>query len=143
MTEKLTEELLERLLASSSPEAYLAENAIDDRNLSEYLFHLLDSKGLTRAQVARASTVNNTFVYQAFKGERGMSRDNYIKLAFGLGCNLRETQRLLRQAGVSELWCKDRRDAVIILCIEHGLDLAQTDDELYRLGIDTLVDGEC
>ena len=52
---------------------------------------------------------------------------------------LRETQRLLRLAGVSELYCKQRRDAIIIWCIQNGRDLPATDDELYRMGEDTLV----
>ena len=59
-------------------------------------------------------------------------------LALGLGCSLRETQRLLRLDGVSELWPKVRRDAVIIWCVEHGFTRSQTDDELYRLGEKTL-----
>ena len=137
--ETLTEELLQRLLESSSPEAYLAEAALDNRELSDYLFDLLDEKNLTRAEVARGSAVNPTFVYQIFNGKRNVARDNAIKIAFGLHCTLRETQRLLRHAGASELWCKNRRDAIIIYCIEHGYDRARTDDELYRMGEPTLV----
>ena len=137
--EPLTEELLERLLASATPEAYLAAGATDDRSLSEYLLDLLDEKGLTRADVVRASAVNPTFVYQIFDGKRKAGRDTAIKLALGMRCTLRETQRLLRHAGVSELWCKNRRDAIIIHCIERGLGRAETDDELYRLGEQTLV----
>ena len=60
-------------------------------------------------------------------------------LALGMGCTLRETQRLLRLDGVSELWAKNRRDAVIIWCVEHGYSRTQTDDELYRLGEKTLL----
>ena len=140
--ELLTEELLQRLLATSSPEAYLETGVTDDRSLADYLFDLLDQKGLTRAEVVRASAVNSTFVYQIFKGERKVGRDNAIKLAFGSQCTLREAQRLLRHAGVSELWCKTRRDAIIIYCIEHGYTLAECDDELYRLGEETLVSRE-
>ena len=62
-------------------------------------------------------------------------------LAFGLGCSLVETQRLLRLAGASELWSRNRRDAIIIFCLEHGMDRAHTDDELWRLGEKTLIDG--
>ena len=137
--ELLTEELLQRLLATSSPEAYLETGVTDDRSLADYLFDLLDQKGLTRAEVVRASAVNSTFAYQVFNGTRKIGRDNAIKLALGMRCTLRETQRLLRHAGHSELWCKNRRDAVIIYCIERGLDRAETDDELYRLGEPTLV----
>lgn len=140
--EELTEELLERLLASSSPEEYLLHNKLDDRSLSEYLLDLLDAKGLTRADVVRGSKVNSTFVYQVFGGKRLIGRDNAIRLALALGCTLVETQRLLRHAGHSELWCKNRRDAIIIHCINHAMSLDACDDELYRLGEDTLVPQE-
>ena len=140
--EPLTEDLLEHLLASSSPEAYLSEGTIDDRSLADYLLDLLDQKGMTRADVVRASAVNPTFVYQIFDGKRKVGRDTAIKLVLGMRCSLREAQRLLRHAGVSELWCKNRRDAIIIYCIEHGLDRAETDDELFRLGEKTLVSRE-
>jgi len=140
--ELLTEDLLEHLLASSSPEAYLSEGTIDDRSLADYLLDLLDQKGMTRAGVVRASAVNPTFVYQIFDGKRKVGRDTAIKLVLGMRCSLREAQRLLRHAGVSELWCKNRRDAIIIYCIEHGLDRAETDDELFRLGEKTLVSRE-
>jgi hypothetical protein len=137
--EPLTEELLARLLASANPESYLADAPTDERDLPAYLYDLIGAKGLTRAEVARASAMNGTFVYQVFEGSRGIGRDNAIKLSFGCGCDLRETQRLLRRAGVSELWCKKRRDAIIIHCIQKGMSLVECDDELFRLGEETLV----
>ena len=136
--ERLTEELLERLLAAQSPEAYLDQDLTLDRELPDYLRGLLAEKGLKRADVIRASGLNGTFVYDVFTGKSRLSRDNALMLALGLGCNLRETQRLLRLDGVSELWPKVRRDAVIIWCVEHGFTRSQTDDELYRLGEKTL-----
>ncbi len=137
--ETLTDELLEKLLASATPEAYLDNVTLPDRTLADYAHELLEDRGLTRAAVIRASGLNATFAYQVFQGERGIGRDHTIMLAFGLGCSLVETQRLLRLAGVSELWCKVRRDAIIIHCVDHGMTRAQCDDELYRLGEPTLV----
>lgn len=138
-TGPLTEELLERLLASATPEAYLAANDVDTRDLAAYLHDLLAEKGLTRAEVIRASGLNATFCYQVFQGTRHIGRDNAIMLAFGLRCTLREAQRLLRHAGVSELWCRLRRDAIIIHCLSAGLTRVQCDDELWRLGEPTLL----
>ena len=43
---------------------------------------------------------------------------------------------------MSELYCKNRRDAIIIYCIDKGYTLAECDDELYRLGEQTLVPRE-
>ena len=140
--ERLTEELLEQLLASATPEAYLADVPTEDRSLAEFLRTLLDGKGLKRSDVIRAAGINATFGYQIFQGTRKPGRDSAIMLAFGLGCDLRETQRLLRLAGVSELWCKIRRDAILIFAVEHGFTREQADDELWRLGEKTLLSEE-
>ena len=139
--ERLTDELLERLLASATPEAYLDEaaGATEDRSLAEYAHALLEEKGIKRADAIRAAGLNSTFGYQIFQGTRRPARDSAIMLAFGMGCSLRETQRLLRLAGVAELWCRLRRDAIIIFCLEHGLTREQADDELFRLGEKTLL----
>ena len=53
-----------------------------------------------------------------------------------------ETQRLLRLAGVSELYCRQRRDAIIIWCLRQGRDRGTTDDELYRMNEPMLLDAD-
>lgn len=63
-----------------------------------------------RADVYRAAKFNPTVVYDIFAGKSRPGRDNALMLAFGMRCDLKETQRLLRLAGVSELWPKVRRD---------------------------------
>ena len=138
-TEHLTEELLDRLLASKSVDSYLENAETPDRSLPDYLFELLHKRKLKRADVMRGSGLNGTVVYDIFSGKSRPGRDHAVMLALGLKANLRETQRILRLAGVAELWCKHRRDAVLIWCIEHGLTRAETDDELYRLGEKTLL----
>ena len=63
-------------------------------------------------------------------------------LAFGLGCSLREAQRLLRLAGVSALDLKSRRDAIIAWCFKQGLSREECDDELWSFGERTLLGAE-
>ncbi|WP_182431849.1 helix-turn-helix domain-containing protein [Bifidobacterium longum] len=140
--EHLTEELLDRLLASASIEQYLDEEPVTTHTLTDYLFERMEAHGLKRADVVRATGINATVVYDVFSGKSRPGRDHAIMLAFGLQCTLRETQRLLRLAGVSELWCKQRRDAIIIWCIRNGFDRISTDDELYRLGEPTLLQAD-
>ena len=142
--ERLTEDLLERLLEASSPEAYLdAEGIEGNREFVDYLFERLGERGGKRAAVIRESGLNPTVVYDIFQGKSRPGRDHAIMLAFGLHCDLRQTQRLLRLAGVSELWCKQRRDAILIWCIDHGCTREQADDELFCLGEKTLLDTGC
>ena len=142
--ERLTEDLLERLLEASSPEAYLdAEGIEGNREFVDYLFERLGERGGKRAAVVRESGLNPTVVYDIFQGKSRPGRDHAIMLAFGLHCDLRQTQRLLRLAGVSELWCKQRRDAILIWCIDHACTREQADDELFCLGEKTLLDTGC
>ena len=141
---KLTADLLEQLLASSSVESYLDETPEaknESQTLAQYLNELLEARpGLKKADVIRASGLNGTVVYDVFAGKiTNPSRDRALMLAFGMGASLRETQRILRLDNVPELRCKDRRDAAIIWCLEKGLTRAQADDELYRLSEKTLL----
>ena len=101
--EHLTEELLDRLLASASIEQYLDEGLVSARTLTDYLFDRMEAHGLKRADVVRASGLNATVVYDIFSGKSRPGRDHAIMLAFGLKCTLRETQRLLRLADVTRL----------------------------------------
>ena len=137
--EPLTEDLLKRLLASSSVESYLDTHETVNTTLTEFLRELIDARRLKRSEVARESGINSAVVYDIFAGKSRPGRDHAIMIALGIGCTLDETQRLLRLDGVAELWVKNRRDAIIIWCIKQGLSRAATDDELYQLGEKTLL----
>lgn len=88
--EHLTEELLDRLLASASIEQYLDEGLVSARTLTDYLFDRMEAHDLRRADVVRASGLNATVVYDIFSGKSRPGRDHAIMLAFGLKCTLRE-----------------------------------------------------
>ena len=102
--------------------------------MAEYLQQLLDEKGLERSKVVREAGLNDTFGYQIFKGTRKASRDKVLQLAFAMQLGLRETDRLLQAAGANELYCKNRRDAIIIFAVQKGYTLQKVNEELYRLG---------
>lgn len=138
--EHLTEDLIARLRAAANPQEYLDEGVTMDRTLPDYLADLLAEKNLKRATVIRSSGVHPTVAYDIFSGKcTHPGRDKMIMLAFGLNCTLAEAQRVLRLAGVSELWPKVRRDAIIAWCIDHGKSRAACDDELWDFGEKTLL----
>lgn len=123
MREPLTEELLNELLSSPDPNSFLLSANPSRRSLAEYLQQLLDEKGLERSKVVREAGLNDTFGYQIFKGTRKASRDKVLQLAFAMQLGLRETDRLLQAAGANELYCKNRRDAIIIFAVQKGYTL--------------------
>lgn len=138
MEEPLTEELLDELLSSPDPKTFITNNKVGTRSLSEYLGQLLEEKGLKRSDVVKEAGLNDTFGYQIFTGKRKASRNKILQLVFAMHLNLREADRLLQAAGVNELYCKDRRDAIIIFAITKGHSLQKVDEELYRFGEDTI-----
>lgn len=138
MREPLTEELLNELLSSPDPNSFLSSANPSRRSLAEYLQQLLDEKGLERSKVVREAGLNDTFGYQIFKGTRKASRDKVLQLAFAMQLGLREADRLLQAAGANELYCKNRRDAIIIFAVQKGYTLQKVKEELYRFGEETI-----
>lgn len=138
MSEPLTEELLDDLLEAPSLDKFMSEHDLGVRTLSDYLNQMLAEKGLERAAVVRMANLNETFGYQIFKGTRRPSRNKVLQISFAMALTLRETNRALEPAGVSSLYSKDRRDAIIIFCIDRGCSLQKVNEELYRFGEETV-----
>ena len=101
-------------------------------------FELLQEKGLERSRVVRMADLNETFGYQIFTGARHPSRNKVLQIAFAMALTLKEANRALTAAGANVLNCKDRRDAIIIFCIDRGCSLQKVNEELYRFGEETV-----
>ena len=130
--EPLTNELLDELLSAPDPVKFANKHKLTKRVLSEYLQQLLDEKKLVQSKVINASGVQYTYGYQIFTGSRANpDRNVLLQLLFAMGCTLQEANRALQAAGKNELYCKNRRDAIIIFCLEHGYSLQEADQALF------------
>ena len=138
MKEPLTDELLAELLSAPDLKRFSNKHHLKERSLPDYLQHLLDEKGLARVDVVRKAGLDATYGYQIFMGQRHPKRNKVLQITFAMNCTLQETNRVLQASGNSTLYCKTRRDAIIIYCIDHGLSLHATDEELFRFGEETI-----
>ncbi len=139
MEEKLTEDLLNELLFSNSVSDYFEQETLPNRSLSEYLNELLEQHKLKKSEIIRQGQLDPTYAYEIFSGAKtSVARDKVLQLAFGMHLDVRETQRLLKHAGVSELYVKQRRDALILYCVGQGYSLEKTEQELFRFGQETI-----
>lgn len=131
----------ENLLNAENFEDFLAVNQkhMLTQTFPEHLMLLLHQKKLKRADVVRDSGLEKAYVYQIFNGEKKPSRDKLIAIAFGLHLSTEETQRMLRLGGCSELYVRVERDALILFSIQHGKTISETDDALYKRGLDTIL----
>lgn len=138
VAERLTEKVLQELLDAPSLDEFIDAHEFPAVTLPEFLERMLEKKGLKRSRVVRMADLNETFGYQIFTGARNPSRDKVLQIAFAMALSLRETNRALMAAGASSLDPKCRRDAIIIFCIDQGCSLQKVNEELYRLGEDTV-----
>lgn len=140
MIKKPTDELMESLNSSPSIDNYLQkeQDYLITASLSVYLNQLISDKGLKKSQVIKDAELNEIYGYQIFSGKRLPSRDKLIALAFGMILSLEETQQLLKYAGFSPLYPKNKRDSIIIWGISHHLNICQTNEELYNQAEETL-----
>lgn len=137
---KSTEELKNEIGQATSIKDYLSDNLEDMmvESLPTYLRKWLKDKGLSKADVVRASGLNRAYVYQIFLGRKYPSRDKVIALAFGLGLNAQEVQTLLKQAGYRELYPRDPRDALLLFAIERRKTIIDANELLYEHNIEVL-----
>ena len=60
------------------------------------------------------------------------SRNKILQIVFGAGFNINETNNLLKHAGKSELYVKDKRDAVLMFAINRSFKLLETEELLEK-----------
>jgi len=130
-----TREILNALKEANNIKTFTTEyvDAFVDVTFKDYLDSLLLAKGVKKAAVIKASGLTDSYAFQIFQGFRSPSRDKLLALAVGLGTTYDECQKLLKLAGVNELYVKNRRDAIIIYSLEKGLSVPELNDVLFDL----------
>ena len=137
---KSTGELFTELKEEKNLRGYLKQNREEFiLPLNEYLEKLWAEKNLTKKEVVEKSGLNREYVYHIFSGlKKNPSRPKILAIAIAMELNLDEVQYLLRYAGLGLLYPRNQWDAVIISAVEQKLNVAQTNELLYRLGEKTL-----
>lgn len=136
-----TDSLLRRLFRTKNLDSFLTRN--EQHLHAEEFCALLQLKcrehGLVPERAILAAQIDRTYGHQLFNGTRKPSRDKILQLAIGMKLSLEETQQLLQAAGKSPLYPRLKREAVLIYCLNRGLDMMETqsllgEKELTLLG---------
>lgn len=140
MNEKNTDTLQQELMSTNNLDRFLTENDASFRDvpLQEAIQRIFDEKGMSKAQLAKQSGINEVYLHQLFSGRRFPSRSRLLCLCFGLGATVDEAQSLLQQARHAPLYSRDRRDAIIIFALSHHMTLFEVNDKLFTENLDTL-----
>lgn len=133
-------ELFEEVVSSSDPVAFFNNNKhkFQNHGLKEHLNYLLKEKCVSKSHIITESTINITYAYHIFAGDKRPSREKVLALAFAFRLNLMETQQLLKHAEVMELSVFSLRDAAIVYAIVNEYHLMKINNLLHDLGEKTL-----
>ena len=133
MKKKTTSDLHNELIAAPDLSRFLAENQDEfyNQDFSTLLQTLFQKKNISKAALAKKAGMSDVYLYQIFSSGRKPSRNRIICLCFGLSATLDETQEMLKHSGHALLYAKDRRDAIIIYGLVHGMELTDTNDMLF------------
>ncbi len=99
---------------------------------------MCDDKGEVHERIIKRSGLDRVYGHQIFSGRYVPSRDKVIQLAFGFSLGVNGTQELLRIARKPELYPKVERDAAILFCMSHGMDIDRTQELLSDIGLPLL-----
>ena len=137
---KTTGELLASLHAKKNFVDFLRDE-IDEiyfKPVDEYLSLLMAEKKLKKSDVIAKSNLDKNYAYQIFNGTKtNPSREKLIMLSFGMGLSSEETNKLLKIAGLCDLFIRRPRDSAIIFCLDRKKTLLEANEILsdLQLGI--------
>ncbi len=146
MEEKSTKELENVLLSThaSGFETYCKSNKeslVTERvDFSVYFKELFREKKITQQEVFLKADIPERYGYKLMSGEKKTrQRDVILRICYGAGFTLSETQRGLKKYGLPELYAKIPRDALIMIAFnERPGGIIEVNELLKKNGMETL-----
>ena len=119
---------LDSILLETGPDridGYLTENRAElvdgERPFYGYMKECIRQKGLQQQEVFVRADISDSYGYKLISGEKHTNRrDVVLRLCIGAKLTLEETQRALKIYGMSPLYSRFRRDAVIMVALNSG-----------------------
>ena len=119
---------LDRILKQTKPEqidGYLEHNQdelIDEEKpFSKYMKLCIRENGLTQQDVFIRADMSESYGYKILSQEKHTTqRDTILRLCIAARLTLEETQRALKMYGMSPLYSRVSRDAVLMVALNEG-----------------------
>lgn len=100
-----------------------------------YMDAMIAQKGLKRRDILQRADFPQSYGYKLLTGERHtIQRDYILRLCLACRMTRQETDRALRLYGMSPLYARSPRDAVLLFGWNQRLDIDELNDLLERHG---------
>lgn len=140
MKKKSTSELQRELTSAPNLGRFLKDNQEEFifESFTQMLNALYSKTDISKAALAKRAGTSEVYLHQIFSGGRTPSRDKTLCICVGMNASLEDTQELLKRSGYAQLYPKNRREAIIIYGLTHGMNLQQINDQLFTENETTL-----
>ena len=137
---KKTEHILEEIKGSKSLTEFLEENKSQFNLLpiGKYIEAEIENKGLKKEKVIKDSGIVKRYFNQIISGEKTPSRRYIIRIFLSMQLDLVDVQWYLKACDYNQLFVKNKRDAIIIYCINKKLSVKDCNDMLNNVGLENL-----
>ncbi len=149
---KKTTDALEEVLTASGAQPvehilkeYAGRMMTEEKPFTHYMRERLREKGIQQKELFIKANISERLGRRLISGEKHTTdRDILLRILIAGEFNVDETQRALKLYGMSPLYAKIPRDAVILYAIAHEKrELWDLDEELRDNGMDGLMkDGD-
>jgi len=137
---KDTEKILNQLGGDKSFTEILNENkeSFSYKSIGEYILDEIQKQNTTKAKVIRQSGINKRFFFHITSDKKRPSRRYIIRIFISLQLCLKDIQWYLKACDYPQLYARDKRDAVIIYCINHRISVQECNTMLNKVGLENL-----
>ena len=103
-------------------EAHWEKIVSSEKPFSDYMKGLLKQRGLKQQDVFLAADISERYGYKLINEEKHTrQRDTILRLCYAAKLTLDETQRALKLYGMSPLYPRIQRDAVLMVAFNNGV----------------------
>ena len=120
--------------AQTFEEATTYHETAEEPTFDHYLYSLMDARRFTPKDMIARTMIERSYFYHILNGAKSPGRNIVLRIGFGLGVNLSEMNQLLRLAGLSGLYAKIRRDALLIYAVQQRYTMKQANQLLTEAG---------
>ena len=115
-----------------------SHNAQDEPAFCQSLYQLMEERRLSAREMIDETGIHKSYFYAVLAGQKIPGKNIVLRFCLALRCSLNETNRLLRLAGLSDLYSRIRRDAILIYAIEQKATARETNEMLEEAGEELL-----
>ncbi|MBQ8972909.1 MAG: hypothetical protein IJ074_07520 [Clostridia bacterium] len=130
-----TSKVLSRIRAADSPSEATAYHALNGEPiLKDVLYQIMQKNGFQPKDIILESGIERSYFYHILSGYKHPSRNMMLRIGLCVHADCAEMNRLLRLAGVSGLYPKIRRDALLLYALQEHWSMARTNTLLIESG---------